>query len=102
MHGVTVESGIALPSAVDAIWNGIASIAQRKAEELPCEDADEIARRMTRTILQLQPVEARSVRMGRRMWLRLWLEPATLSGGPCHRDDIVDYLFRLPSATATR
>ena len=99
MHGVTVESGIALTSAVDTIWNGIAAIPQRKAEEVACEDADDIARRMTRTILQTQPVESRSVRVGRRMWLRLWLESAALSGGPCQSTDIVDYLFRLPSAT---
>ena len=98
MHGVTVESGIALTTQLDAVWDGIASIPQRPAEEIPCADADDIARRMIRTVLQLQPVEARSVRVGRRMWLRLWLEPAALAGGPCHREDIVDILYRLPSA----
>ncbi len=102
MHGVTVESGIALTSAMETFWSGLEAIPQRKAEEIACSDADEIARRMTRTIEQTQPVESRSVRVGRRMWLRLWLEPASLSGGPCQRDDIMDYLFRLPSATVAQ
>ncbi len=99
MHGVTVESGIALASSIENAWRNMDSIAQRSVEEIACEDAHEIARRMTRTVEQMQPVEARSVRIGRRMWMRLWLEPAALAGGPCHRDDIVDVLFRLPSAT---
>lgn len=99
MHRITVESGIALTTQFDTVWDGMGAVAQRPAEEIACSDADEIARRMVRTILQMQPVESRSVRVGRRMWLRLWLEPAAVAGGPCHREDVVDYLFRLPTTT---
>ncbi len=100
MHGVVVESGISVASSLDAVWNTVAaSTAQRPVEKVRCDDADEICRRLTRTVEAMQPVESRAVRIGRRLWLRLWLEPAAVAGGPCHDKDIVDYLFVLPSAT---
>ncbi len=97
MHGVNVESGIAVSSSLDAAWSTISNGPQQSFEEVQCDDADDIGRRLTRTIESTQPVESRAVRVGRRMWLRLWLEPAALAGGPCHGHDILDYLFTLPS-----
>lgn len=97
MHGVTVESGIAVSSSLTAAWQTLSAASTRPVEEVPCDDADEISRRMVRTVESTQPIDARAVRLGRRMWLRLWLEPAAVIGGPCHSTDILDYLFTLPS-----
>ncbi len=96
MHGVTVESGISVSSSLDTVWSTVSTAKERTAEEVHCEDADEISRRLTKTIEAAQPVESRAVRVGRRMWLRLWLEPAAVIGGPCHANDILDYLFTCP------
>ena len=100
MHGVTVESGISAASELDAAWNSIGPD-HRPVEKVKCDDVGEIALRMSKTIEATQPIESRAVRVGRRMWLRLWLEPAALAGGPCHDKDILDYLFILPPVTST-
>ena len=97
MHGVTVESGISVSSSLDAVWKTVSAATERTTEEVQCDDADEISRRLVKTIESAQPVESRAVRVGRRMWLRLWLEPAAVTGGPCHANDILDYLFTLPT-----
>lgn len=98
MHGITVESGIALASSLEIMWGSLDTAAHPPVEEVACNDAAEITSRITRTVEDLQPVESRTVRVGRRVWLRVWLEPAALAGGPCQTEDVVDYLFSLPSA----
>ncbi len=97
MHGVTVESGISASSSFDSAWKTLPVTQERTAEEVHCEDVDEISRRLAKTVESAQPVESRAVRVGRRMWLRLWLEAAAVNGGPCHGDDVLDYLFTLPA-----
>ncbi len=101
MHGVAVESGFAVASSLDAAWTTLSASAPLPVEEVRCDDADDLTRRMIKTISTLQPVQSRAVRIGCRMWLRLWLEPAAVRGGPCHQNDIVDSLFVLPSADHT-
>lgn len=98
MHGLTVESGIAQTSSLETVWKTLDTLEHQPAEEVRCIDAAEITERIRRTVEQLQPVESRAVRVGRRVWLRVWLETAALEGGPCQKEDIVDYLFSLPSA----
>ncbi len=96
MHRTEVECGIASASTIDSAWNTLTLQAAPPAEEIRCTDVEELTRRMARTVEQLQPVESRAVRVGRRMWLRAWLEPAAATGGPLHTTDVVDYLFTLP------
>lgn len=97
MHGLAVESGIAPASSLEQVWRTLGTVQHRPVEEIRCSDAAEITKHVSRTIEHSQPVESRVVRVGRRVWLRVWLEPAAVAGGPCHVEDIVDYLFSLPS-----
>ncbi len=98
MHRTDVECGIASNSVVEKLWLSAEAENARSVEEVLCQDMAEISRRLARTIEQLQPIESRAVRVGRRMWLRAWLEPAALNRGPLHQEDVVDYLFTLPAS----
>ena len=71
--------------------------ASASTPEIECKSAEEATEAVARTIARLQPVRSRLVRVGRRLWLRAWLEAAAIEGGPTQAEDVVDHLFTLPS-----
>jgi hypothetical protein len=99
IHGVVVGVGIAPVNEWDAMHRcmdkaeGVASV------EVDCEDSAEMVREVMRIIRRLQPVESRLARVHDLYWLRLWLEPAALAGGPTQREDIVDVVYRVTKPT---
>jgi hypothetical protein len=99
IHGVAVAVGIApvnewaeMHRRMDKV-EGIASV------EVDCEDSAEMVREVMRIIRRLQPAESRLVRIHDLYWLRLWLEPAALAGGPAQRVDVVDVVYRVMKPT---
>ncbi len=66
-------------------------------EEYACRDADELQREVVRILLKMQPVESRWVRIHDVFWLRVWLEPAAVAGGPAQVEDVADFVYRVRS-----
>ena len=67
-------------------------------EEIHCDNSAEMERALVRILRRLQPIESRWVRLHGLYWLRTWLEPAALNGGPLHVEDVADFVFHVPSA----
>ncbi len=100
MHGVQVESGIAAASQLEQFWSRLERSGPGSTRELECNTAEEAALEAAGAITQMQPVRSRIVRVGRRLWLRSWLEAAAAEGGPMQAEDVVDHLFTLPPSGA--
>lgn len=95
MHGTEVEIGIVSSSnwrALRTSLQGLESVPMvgRRTSDRTAAIAD-----MARNILRLQPVESRMVRIRQYLWLRVWLERAAVEAGPCHRDDIQDFVYEV-------
>ena len=62
-------------------------------------DAETLARKMSSTLIGLQPRAARMVRVHQFYWLRLWLETGAMTGGdggvPRTKEDVIDRIYRL-------
>ena len=101
MHGIQVESGIAAASLLDEFCSHLGKSASADTAESECKTSADVTSEAARILAQFQPVSSRMVRVGRRFWLRAWLETAAAEGGPMQVEDVVDHLFTLP-ATATR
>jgi hypothetical protein len=99
MHATTVTAGIAPITEWNEAYAHVARVDGVALEEAECDDTAALERELLRTMQRLQPVESRFVRVHDVYWLRLWLESAALAGGPTHREDIVDVLYRVGQAS---
>jgi len=97
IHNVPVDAGIAPVSAWSAAHTLVLHADGVAAEEIDCDSIAEMERVAARTIQRLQPVESRWARVHDIYWLRLWLEPAALLGGPTQIEDVIDFVYRVPS-----
>ncbi len=99
IHGVAVSEGIAPVNEWDAMHRRMDKVEGVASVEVDCEDSAAMVREVMHIIRRQQPVESRLVRVHDLHWLRLWLEPAALAGGPTQREDIVDVVYRVTKPT---
>lgn len=98
MHDVAIDAGVA-PATQWA--DGHTRMLQAKgvvAEEMDCDGVAHMEAAIVRTLRRLQPVESRWARVHDLYWLRVWLEPAAVLGGPHQVEDVADFVYRLPPA----
>jgi hypothetical protein len=95
MHGVAVTAGIAPVSDWEKERARVAATTGVALTEIACDESAEMESEIVRTIRGLQPVESRFIRVHDLYWLRLWLEPLALAGGPTQCEDVVDVLYRV-------
>lgn len=100
MHDIRVEAGIAPISQWTEAHRRLLDADGVRCHEMKCSTTDDMERAVVRTLRQLQPVESRWVRLHDLYWLRLWLEPAAMLGGPSHKEDVVDFVFHVPAREA--
>jgi hypothetical protein len=95
IHHISIHAGIA---PISTWMDGRARLADAQAvdcEQIECADAAAMERLIVQTLCEVQPVESRFVRVHDMHWLRLWLEPLALAGGPSQREDVRDLVFRI-------
>ena len=100
VHDITVDAGIAPVTQWSEAHRRLLETDGVPCEEIGCSDVTELERAVVRTLRRLQPVESRSVRLHQLYWLRLWLEPAAVLGGPAQREDVLDFVFHMPAGAA--
>ena len=86
MHDLAVDAGIAPVTQWSEAHRRVLREEGVRCQELDCENAADLERAVVRTLRRLQPVESRWVRLHDLYWLRLWLEPAAMLGGPTQRE----------------
>lgn len=99
MHDVAVDAGVAPVSQWAKGQERMLQAQGVAAEEVDCSSTLDMQQTIVRTLRRLQPVESRWARVHDVYWLRLWLEPAALLGGPHQTEDVVDFIYRLPEAS---
>lgn len=95
MHGTEVEIGIVSSSNWRALRTSLQQLESVPMTGRRTGDRTAAIADMARNILRLQPVESRMVRIKQYLWLRVWLERAALEAGPCHREDIQDFVYEV-------
>lgn len=100
IHGRPVETGIARTGQIAEARRALLRADGVPATEVECESPHHLARELVRLLQRAQPVESRWARVHNLFWMRLWLEPAALAGGPTQREDVVDHVIHLPSGFA--
>ncbi len=100
MHDVAVDAGVAPKTQWAEAHTHVLSASGVPAEEMDCASLADMENSIIRTLKRLQPVESRWARVHEFFWLRLWLEPAALAGGPQQTEDVADFVYRMPSALA--
>lgn len=99
MSGLRVESGFVSPSELATCRRHLEEAEGCELIEESVEDKNRLEHRITQTIQYYQPRESRLVRVHHLVWLRMWLEDATLLNGrgvlPTSPEDVCDVLFRL-------
>jgi hypothetical protein len=95
IHNVSIDTGIAPDSAWNKAQEVILSAEGVEVDEVECINTDELERTVSKTLQRLQPVETRWARVHDLFWMRSWLEPASLAGGPTHKEDVMDFIFRV-------
>lgn len=101
MHDIAVDAGVAAANQWAEGQQRILQATGVPCEELACESVEHMEQAVVRTLRRLQPVESRWVRVHDVYWLRLWLEPAAVLGGPQQVEDVVDFLFYPPSLSSS-
>ena len=96
IHGRPVDAGLAPVSAWNEAQDRVLHAGGVPAEEITCADMADLQREAVKTLKKAQPVESRWARVHDLFWLRMWLEPAALPGGPAQAEDVCDAIFRLP------
>jgi hypothetical protein len=99
MNGLKVESGIVdsaeWVNARDRLraCEGVSSVLDE------ADDSEDLVRKVSSTVVGLQPRASRLVRVHRFYWLRMWLEKGAMSipegGIPRTKEDVVDRLYIL-------
>lgn len=97
IHDRPVDAGIAAVSDFPAAVDRIKKQAAVPVVELHCEDEADLVRVLTRTIQRQSPVESRWARVHNMVWVRMWLELSALAGGIQQTEDVMDFIFHLPS-----
>lgn len=103
MNGVHVEHGIIAESGMRDGSERLDKHAMAKCLEARARNSSELIETIVSALMQTQPVASRIVRMHDVYWLRMWLEPAALSGIgtiPASSEDVVDLLYRVGSGSA--
>ncbi len=101
MHDMAVDAGVAPKTQWTEAHTHVLSTSGVAAEEIDCSSLADMESSIMRTLKRLQPVESRWARVHEFFWLRLWLEPAALAGGPRHTEDVLDLVYRMPNALAS-
>ncbi len=97
MHDVAVDAGVAAASQWLDGQQRVLQAAGVPCEEVACSSTMEMELAMVRALRRMQPVESRWARVHDVYWLRLWLEPAAVLGGPHQVEDVADFVYRLPA-----
>ena len=100
MHDIAVDAGIAPVMQWAEAHRRLLGEEGVRCQEMDCADAADLERAVVRTLRRLQPVESRWARLHDLYWLRLWLEPAAMLGGPAQKVDVADFVFQLPVGAA--
>jgi hypothetical protein len=96
IHDRHVDAGLAPVSMWNAANERVLNAESIPAEEVSCADAPDLEREVVKALKKMQPVESRWARVHDIFWLRMWLEPVALVGGPAQTEDVVDFVFRMP------
>ena len=96
MHDIAVDAGIAPATPWSEAHERLLATDGVRCQEMECSGAADLERAVVHQLRRLQPVESRWVRLHELYWLRLWLEPAAMLGGPAQREDVADFVFHLP------
>jgi len=99
IHDCPVDTGIAGARDFLEATNQLMTRKAVPVEEHHCDDDAEVIRLLVRAIQHLAPVECRWVRLHGMFWVRMWLEPSAVAGGICQTEDVMDFVFHLPSAS---
>lgn len=98
MHSMPVDCGIAVLSAWDLARERWLAAENHPVSKVTCEGTAGLQHEIAKTLRRMQPVQSQLVRVHEMYWLRLWLEPAAVAGGPTHAEDALDFLFTLTAA----
>ncbi len=101
MHDMAVDAGVAPKTQWAEAHAGMLNAQGVAAEEISCASLQEMEASILRTLKRLQPVESRWARVHEFFWLRMWLEPAAVAGGPHQTEDVMDMVYRMPDALAS-
>jgi hypothetical protein len=96
MHDIAIDAGIAPITPWSEAHGRLLETEGVRCHEMECSSASSMERAVVHHLRRLQPVESRWVRLHELFWLRMWLEPAALLGGPAQRNDVVDFVFHSP------
>jgi hypothetical protein len=91
-----VDAGLAPVSQWKVAMERVENADSIPTEEVRCTDPADLKREVVKTVKKMQPVQSRWARVHDIFWLRMWLEPAALLGGPTHAEDVMDFVFRMP------
>jgi hypothetical protein len=96
MHDIAVDAGIAPITPWSEAHSRLLETGGVPCHEMECSSASSLERAVVHQLRRLQPVESRWVRLHEVYWLRMWLEPAAMLGGPAQKQDVVDFVFHVP------
>lgn len=102
MHDVAIDAGVAPVTQWTNAQERLLQAEGVHAEELLCASVPEMENAILRALRRLQPVESRWARVHDLFWLRIWLEPAAILGGPRQTEDVMDFVYRLPPVAARK
>lgn len=98
MSGLKVESGLMDEIQFDAARSRLIESRFVEVTHGTASDADVLAAKIAAALEQMEPVDARVVRVHKRYWLRTWLESGAYSGVgglPATGEDVTDMIFTL-------
>jgi len=99
IHDRSVDVGITGAQDFLEATNQLMTRKSVSVEEHRCDNDAEVVRLLVRAILHLAPVECRWVRLHGMLWIRMWLEPSAVAGGIGQTEDVMDFVFHLPSTS---
>ena len=98
MTGLQVECGLLSDADAAECQEGLRAAVPVECAVERVAHVDVLAERMLAALGAAQPVEAKVVRIGQDLWMRMWLEPAAMAAegsGQASAEDVVDRVYRL-------